>query len=108
MSICTICQTDASESFVRKDGYEYLRCPDCGFVFLDPMPEPESLSRIYNEDEEGVSVAGYPKAASRMRRATVKALKLWPYYVGRDAIDVGCGGGFIVGKCIGECCRIKH
>lgn len=96
MSICTICQTETSESFVRKDGYEYVRCPDCGFVFLDPMPDAALLSRIYNEDEGVINAAAYPKAASRMRRAMVKALGLWPYYVGRDALDVGCGGGFVV------------
>jgi 2-polyprenyl-3-methyl-5-hydroxy-6-metoxy-1,4-benzoquinol methylase len=96
MSNCTICKTEAAGVYIRRDGYTYIRCPGCGFVFLDPMPDAEFLSRVYNEDESAIDVAFYPKAASRMRRAMLKALGLWPYYVGRDALDVGCGGGFMV------------
>ncbi|MBL4720941.1 MAG: methyltransferase domain-containing protein, partial [Alphaproteobacteria bacterium] len=97
MAICAICRAETSEVFVQKDSYAYVRCPECRFVFLDPMPDPEALSRIYNEDEGAINATEYPKARSRMRRAMLKSLGLWRYYVGRDALDIGCGGGFVAG-----------
>lgn len=36
------------------------------------------------------------KAASRFRRARIKALRFVRDIRGRDAIDIGCGGGFMV------------
>jgi cyclopropane fatty-acyl-phospholipid synthase-like methyltransferase len=96
MALCSICRTDTTAVFLQKDGYAYIRCPDCRFVFLDPMPSPEALSRIYNEEATVISASQYPKARSRMRRALLKSLALWRYYVGRDALDIGCGGGFMV------------
>jgi 2-polyprenyl-3-methyl-5-hydroxy-6-metoxy-1,4-benzoquinol methylase len=96
MSICSICAGAQSTPYVTQHGYDYVACRGCGFVYLDPMPDPESLSRIYNEDEGAVGVGRYPKARSRMRRAMLRALRLAPYFFRRDAVDVGCGGGFVV------------
>jgi 2-polyprenyl-3-methyl-5-hydroxy-6-metoxy-1,4-benzoquinol methylase len=96
MSTCSICAGQHHTHFVRQDGYDYVACDNCGFVFLDPMPDPDRLHQIYNEDEGAISVGSYPKARSRMRRAMLRALRLLPYYFRREAIDVGCGGGFVV------------
>jgi 2-polyprenyl-3-methyl-5-hydroxy-6-metoxy-1,4-benzoquinol methylase len=93
---CAICGGAQAVFYARQDGYDYVACRDCGFVFLFPMPSAEDLSRIYNEDSDSFGVGRYPKARSRRRRALLRALGLWPYFVGRDVIDVGCGGGFMV------------
>lgn len=95
MATCAICQSPATEPFAQQQGFNYVRCCGCRFVFLDPMPAPESLSAIYNEEDTLIRPDFYPKAASRMRRAMMKAVRLWPYYVGRETLDVGCGGGFM-------------
>ncbi len=96
MTTCSICAGDRQTPYVHHDGYDYVTCLGCGFVFLDPMPDPERLVQIYNQDEASITAGSYPKAASRKRRAILRAMKLMPYFFGRDAIDVGCGGGFVV------------
>lgn len=96
MSTCSICAGDRHKSYIRHDGYEYVACKGCGFVFLDPMPDPARLRQIYNQDEGAIIAGSYPKARSRMRRAMLRGLRLMPEFRGRDAIDVGCGGGFVV------------
>ncbi len=95
-SACQVCGGAQTVSYARQDGYDYVACRNCGFVFLFPMPAAKDLSRIYNEDSDKFGVGRYPKARSRRRRALLRALGLWRYFVGGDAIDVGCGGGFVV------------
>ena len=93
MDACPICEGVQTAFFARKDAYDFVVCRNCGFVFLFPMPDEAALAALY--DDTAFSVGRYPKAKSRMRRAMLRALRLWPHFVGRDAIDVGCGGGFV-------------
>ena len=50
------------------------------------------------EDDGGsISRDFYPKASSRKRRGFMNAVKLLPHVWGKRALDLGCGGGFVVG-----------
>ena len=93
MDACPICEGVQTAFFARKDAYDFVVCRNCGFVCLYPKPDEAALAALY--DDTAFSVGRYPKAKSRMRRAMLRALRLWPHFVGRDAIDVGCGGGFV-------------
>lgn len=92
---CRVCAGTHSGFLAKKDGYAFSRCADCGFVFLDPMPAPEALAAQYAGDG-AIDAGHYPKARSRMRRAAVKAWRFSRHIRGRDVLDVGCGGGFMV------------
>ncbi len=91
---CRVCGDSHTGLFAEKDGYAYARCAACGFVFLDPMPDAAALAGQYAG--EAISAEAYPKAASRFRRARVKALRFVRYIRGNETIDLGCGGGFMV------------
>ena len=94
---CRVCGAARVAAVAEKDGYAYARCAGCGFVFLDPMPDAATLARQYTNHDSGVPYAdAYPKAASRFRRSRLKAFRLARYIRGRDAIYIGCGGGFMV------------
>ncbi len=90
-----MCGENTARYFAHKDGYAHSRCTACGYLFLDPMPSREELARMYR-GEAGVTIESYPKASSRMYRAFIKAVKFVRFIRGRDVIDVGCGGGFVV------------
>ena len=93
MDACPICDGVQTAFYARQDEYDFVACRSCGFVFLFPMPDAASLAAVY--DDTAFGVGRYPKARSRMRRATMRALRLWPHFFAKDAIDVGCGGGFV-------------
>ena len=93
MDACPICDGVQTAFYARQDGYDFVACRSCGFVFLFPMPDAASLAAVY--DDAAFGVGRYPKAKSRMRRATQRALGLWSHFFRKDAIDVGCGGGFV-------------
>ncbi len=91
---CRVCGTGGAAPFAEKDGYRFARCAGCGFVFLDPMPDAAELAGLYAG--EGDAIGEYPKARSRFRRARVRAVRMFRHLWGRDALDIGCGGGFMV------------
>lgn len=95
--VCSICGA-ATAPYIAVEDYRYNRCDSCGFVALNPMPTPDELAALYSGGRAGqnVGASGYGKANSRARRALVKGLRLRRYFHGKDALDFGCGGGFIV------------
>ncbi len=94
-SECKVCGSADIRPSVEKDGYAFSECGQCGFVFLNPMPDQTTLNEIY-EGQAVVADADYPKARSRKRRAFGRVLSLLPYTFGKKVLDIGCGGGFIV------------
>lgn len=94
---CRVCGAGTGAPFAHKDGYQFARCGHCGFVYLDPMPSSEALAALYDGGTGGgITAESYPKAASRLSRARVRALRFWRHLRGRDVLDIGCGGGFMV------------
>jgi len=84
---------------VEKDGFKFLKCSSCGYVFCHPRPAQAELAKHYaiSEGDDGIRRDFYPKASSRARRSFFNALKLSPHIWGKRALDLGCGGGFVVG-----------
>ena len=92
---CKICGSTNVTPCVEKDGFRFSKCKNCGFVFLDPMPDQTTLNEIY-EGQAVLTEGEYPKARSRKQRAFGRALSLLPYTFRKKILDIGCGGGFIV------------
>ena len=95
---CPICGDRRLVWLAETEGeaYRFCRCGGCRFVFLNPMPGYDELAKLYESNTYGIAEDHYPKAASRMRRATSRALRLLPRLFRRQVLDVGCGGGFMV------------
>ncbi|MGB8276117.1 MAG: class I SAM-dependent methyltransferase [Alphaproteobacteria bacterium] len=91
---CEICGCPSPRFFADKDGYRFVECPDCGFVFLDPMPGDAEIEALYAGS--GEPDTEYSKQASRMRRAIGLLPKFLPLIYNKTVLDVGCGGGFKV------------
>lgn len=49
-----------------------------------------------SDGSDGIRADFYPKSSSRARRGMLNALRLMRYVYGRRALDLGCGGGFVV------------
>ena len=96
---CPVCMETRTEAYVEKTGYAFRKCPACGYVFCHPRPGQTELHDLYagREHDGEITRAQYPKASSRKRRGFFNALKLLRHVRGRRVLDVGCGGGFVVG-----------
>ena len=95
LAACPLCADARITPFVEAKGYHYHRCAACGFAFLNPMPMQIDLNETY-QGQRGVVRDFYPHAASRRRKALLRAARFLPYCFRRTVIDIGCGGGFFV------------
>lgn len=91
---CPVCEKPETHYYVTKNNYPFNRCDHCNFVFLNPMPDQNTLNEQYT-DEEQQAEPSYNKTSSRLRRAFIKLPRFLPYTLGKDILDFGCGGGFV-------------
>jgi len=99
---CPSCTYNYAKPYVQKDGYKFLKCR-CGYIFCHPRPTQAELDKHYGVGEssdhsQNILSNFYPKASSRGRRAFFNAIKLLPYLWNKRVMDLGCGGGFVVGS----------
>lgn len=93
-SQCQICEKTANLAF-NKNSHKIYRCSDCDFLFVNPYPSDNEIIAYYRSNYRGADINFYPKARSRQRRAFLKSFRFWRYLLGKRALDVGCGGGFM-------------
>ena len=94
MISCPICSNGEIDYALQKNNYSFDSCKNCDFLFLNPMPDQNTLNKIYTE-EDTKTKDGYKKASSRLRRAFIKLPRFLPYAINNNCMDFGCGGGFI-------------
>jgi 2-polyprenyl-3-methyl-5-hydroxy-6-metoxy-1,4-benzoquinol methylase len=46
---CPLCGAIAPRWLLRKNGFDIVRCGDCGLGYISPMPTREQLAELYNE-----------------------------------------------------------
>lgn len=98
---CVLCGGRNAPPHHEEAGCTYRRCARCGLVFLWPLPSPEDLERLYQEEagatfHHGAEIrAAYEKRLeARLRLAVVaRALRAAPE---RSALEVGCGAGYLL------------
>jgi len=107
---CNCCGSAAREPIARGVDFEYatcanefefVRCADCGHLYLNPQPDPSELGVIYPPD--------YGNYASDKNEAFTYQVKNWldRRYLRRltrgmrveRILDVGCADGRLLGLC---------
>jgi SAM-dependent methyltransferase len=94
---CPVCLHDSARAKFTKNDYEVYGCEECQFLFVYPSPSEDELRTFYEDRYRLCSDRFYPKASSRRRRAFGRSLRFFPYVRGKRVLDIGCGGGFMVG-----------
>ncbi len=103
---CDICGGKASFPAYRAKGlndgdpdFRLIRCPDCGYGWIDPSPAESEIGRWYPKEYYGKENVRFNKIFEhltrwfRRRRADEVARRV---KVGR-VLDVGCGRGLMLG-----------
>jgi 2-polyprenyl-3-methyl-5-hydroxy-6-metoxy-1,4-benzoquinol methylase len=94
---CPVCLRGAAQARFVKNGCKIYECNECQFLFVHPSPSEDELRAFYEVRYRLCSDRFYPKAASRKRRALGRSLRFLLYVRGKQVLDIGCGGGFMVG-----------
>lgn len=95
-AFCKACHTSltAVKSVGEKNGYNFLPCPSCGTVTVDPFPTLEQITAFYQGYKGTTDYRA--KRDKKIRRAMGRIKRLKKLTRGRKFLDVGCNYGFTV------------
>lgn len=102
--VCPLCEQDQHSLLLCVDGYDIVRCADCGFIFVWPPPTAASLRAFYEcEDYFSGDMRGYANYFNEQQRhrqlaqARLKRIEGWLPQRG-TVVDIGCAAGFFIAE----------
>ncbi|HRR97004.1 MAG TPA: class I SAM-dependent methyltransferase, partial [Candidatus Ratteibacteria bacterium] len=102
---CNLCGKREEELLFVKNGFNIVKCKNCGLVYVNPQPEQQEINKYYNEIYKSKREPTDRKKRAKVKEAMkiigsikriVKSEKL-------KLLDIGCGFGYVLkaGKDIG-------
>ena len=82
--------------------YYRLRCENCGFIFVDPIPTGSTFAAMYDDDYfanyyGGGDGVGYESSAdAAIVRADAILSRVARYVPSGSLLDIGCAGGYFL------------
>ena len=91
---CILCGGRQHQSLFEKQGYDFLECRDCSLVRLDPVPDPQTLTEIYESSYAEGAYAVFAAADEiRLAHAKTRVDIVAPHAPDGPWLDVGCSTG---------------
>lgn len=91
---CPLCHQNAAEHLGEKNGHVLVRCGNCTFIHVDPMPSASQLHSLYEGFRQ---TRQYVKKIEKKRLTSRYKLKKLRRYLDTkspiDFLDVGCSVG---------------
>ncbi len=96
---CEVCGENALPAF-KKEGYTYVRCPSCGYIWIAPCPDP---SAVYQEDyftgaTQGFGYSDYDADKAAMHSTFEKYLRSIERILPNrgELLDIGAATGYFL------------
>lgn len=97
MTSCLLCHRSEFRPFIREGEWQYLRCLNCGLIFLERQPSKEFLHSHY-QDYLPADSHGIESWRKLMAQVFAKSSRLIQEVIPTPGrlLDVGCGYGFFL------------
>ncbi len=91
---CNICNGDSTTLVAVQNHYKFVRCLNCGLVYMNPIPENEELNNIYDHyhQRNGKGADSWELMMKGNFKNTAKMI-INKYPSGGRLLDIGCGYG---------------
>ena len=100
MNFCPICSGNKQENYLLKDGFVFLQCLDCKFIFADASGI--NLSEYYNNanylhDKVGKGYVDYEADKAPMAKIYAGLLnRIKSFCSGKRLLDLGTASGYFL------------
>jgi SAM-dependent methyltransferase len=74
---CPVCGGQAQTPWRRKNGYDVVQCPDCGFIYTRDLPSEDSLRRLYESHHAPGADGHFQPRGGIGRRIKYRLFALW-------------------------------
>ncbi|UCF08778.1 MAG: class I SAM-dependent methyltransferase [Thermoplasmata archaeon] len=95
---CNLCNRSSSNIIFNKNGYDLVKCPSCGLVYVGNPPSAAEIKRLYTY-EAGYHI-GCKDDSTDLERWFHRAEKYYDliayHKTGGRILDIGCGGGLFL------------
>ncbi|HIG87977.1 MAG TPA: class I SAM-dependent methyltransferase [Planctomycetes bacterium] len=90
---CALCQSEAQSPFQQREGFQIVRCQDCGLRYVSPRLSTAALDREYN-DQQASPTPYYINTSPEDRRTFEDRLgRIEQHTRPAHLLDLGCGPG---------------
>ncbi|GAB4142405.1 MAG: class I SAM-dependent methyltransferase [Ignavibacteriales bacterium] len=108
--VCGLCGKNNFKTKYVVDGFNYVQCQECGFVYVNPRLAKEEITQLYNEDY--FTGNGFDKSVEYRKEFEQQSWQIdlndWDissinYFLGKKSesknlLDIGCGMGLFLWK----------
>ena len=98
--ICPICANNAFKDYFQKEGYSFLQCRQCQFIFVNLASFNAAdyyNNPVYLHDNEGRGYVNYEEDKAPMLPIYVNLFKRVKFYnAGRRLLDLGTASGYFL------------
>ena len=103
---CNLCRGSESKHLFSARSFNVVKCLNCGLVYLNPMPYPEDIAKVYDThqyycnkgDQEGspLGYADYAMLEGHLTFVADELLRPVRHIKTGRLLDVGCGMGLML------------
>jgi len=99
---CNLCDGNRYEFFTSVGGYKFVRCEECGLVYLNPRPAQQKTREEYSGDYQIKRLLEQePRTKEEIEEEISKNIGRVEEVVKRfgnkgKLLDIGCGAGFFI------------
>ena len=96
--VCQICDKNQTYLYHQDNQFNLLECNNCGFIWLDPMPNDSEIKLLYNNAYNESSESYFIKVGEKLKRSRSRAKrfrKLFNKDYSVSFLDIGSNGGFM-------------
>ncbi|MBW7885894.1 MAG: methyltransferase domain-containing protein, partial [Caldilineaceae bacterium] len=95
---CHNCGSDQSSYYATENGYNLVRCAECGLIYLNPRPDAEEIQDAHklgvHRGEHDFDITGhFDKGKIRNYLKILRDFYTPEQLAGSSWLDVGCGHG---------------
>lgn len=99
---CNLCNSNEYKLFKEIDGYQLVKCKQCGFVYLNPRPTQQETNEEYSAEYHIERLLGQePKTEKEIEQEINKNIGRAEEIVKQSGnkgklLDIGCGAAFFI------------